>query len=101
MSHPGREQETFGLENNFEENFKVTTHSSPETERRVQEITNKLVHWFKDNKTDFNTAISAMSTLMGHILTHMPLKDEEIREMLKQIEDKIFNNVLELRGSRK
>ena len=89
------------MENNFEGNFKVTTHSTPETEERVQEVTNKLARWFKDNKTDFNTAISAMSTLMGHILTHLPLKDDEIREMLKQIEDKIFNNVLELRGSQR
>ncbi len=89
------------MENNFEENFKVTRHSTPETEERVQEVTEKLVRWFKDNNTDFNTAISAMSTLMGHILTHLPFEDEEIREMLKQIEDKIFNNVLELRGSQK
>ena len=89
------------MENNFEENFKVTRHSTPETEERVLEVTKKLVRWFKDNNTDFNTAISLMSTLMGHILTHLPLKDEEIREMLKQIEDKIFNNVLELRGSQK
>ena len=89
------------MENNFEENFKVTRHSTSETEERVLEVTKKLVRWFKDNNMDFNTAISAMSTLMGHILTHLPLKDEEIREMLKQIEDKIFNNVLELRGSQK
>ncbi len=85
----------------LKQNFIVATHLTPENEEQVKEATTKLIKWFQESKMDFNTSLSAMSTLIDYMLSHMPLTEDEIREMTTQLGDKIYNNVLKLRGSQR
>ena len=79
-------------------NVRMSTENV-ERSKRVLKIVELMIMSLESMKPDISDTLSGITTLFGFVMAKTDLTVEEMREMLKDLDDRIIESVLQQRNS--